>query len=144
MTQLHRGMGGTALTREALTSFNHAIPVLDGASIILTSSAPAVQGVPGLSVYSASKAALHSLGMSLAAELAPRRIRVNTITPGPVNTPIAGKMELRWQGSGDDRPRAFRPGEPEEIAAAALYFASDASRFTTGTELRVDGGLTLG
>src|SRR5258708_2484571 len=73
----------------------YAIPVLsDGASIILTSSTAAVQGVPGLSAYSASKAALRSLGMSLAAELAPRRIRVNTITPGPINTPIAGKIEL--------------------------------------------------
>src|SRR5277367_141091 len=72
----------------------HAIPVLsDGASIILTSSSAAVQGMPGLSAYGASKAALRSLGMSLAAELAPRRIRVNTITPGPINTPIASKME---------------------------------------------------
>lgn len=73
----------------------HAIPVLsDAASVILTSSAAAVQGMAGLSAYSASKAARRSLGMSLAAELAPRRIRVNTITPGPINTPIAGKMEL--------------------------------------------------
>ena len=60
-----------------------AIPVLvDGASIILTSSTSAVQGLPGLSVYGASKAALRSLGMTLAVEFAPRRIRVNTITPG--------------------------------------------------------------
>jgi NAD(P)-dependent dehydrogenase (short-subunit alcohol dehydrogenase family) len=107
-----------------------------------------VQGVPGLSAYSASKAALRSLGMSLAAELAPRRIRVNTITPGPINTPIAGKMELtpeQMAGFGEmiSRVPLGRPGEADEIAAASLYFASDASRFTTGTELRVDGGLTL-
>lgn len=127
----------------------HAIPVLsDGASIILTSSTAAVQGMPGLSAYSASKAALRSLGMSLAAELAPRRIRVNTITPGPINTPIAGKMELtpeQMAGFGEMIARVplGRPGEADEIAAAALYFASDSSRFTTGTELRVDGGLTL-
>jgi NAD(P)-dependent dehydrogenase (short-subunit alcohol dehydrogenase family) len=127
----------------------HAIPVLsDGASIVLTSSSAAVQGMPGLSAYGASKAALRSMGMSLAAELAPRRIRVNTITPGPINTPIAGKMELtpeQMAGFGQliARVPLGRPGEPEEIAAAALYFASDASRFTTGTELRVDGGLTV-
>jgi NAD(P)-dependent dehydrogenase (short-subunit alcohol dehydrogenase family) len=126
----------------------YVIPVLsDGASIILTSSSAAVQGMPGLSAYGASKAALRSLGMSLAAELAPRRIRVNTITPGPINTPIAGKMELtpeQMAGFGQMIARVplGGPGEPEEIAAAALYFASDASRFTTGTELRVDGGFT--
>ena len=75
-------------------------------------------------------------------------IRVNTITPGPINTPIAGKMELtpeQMAGFGQMIARVplGRPGDAEEIAAASLYFASDASRFTTGTELRVDGGLTL-
>ena len=127
----------------------HAIPVLsDGASIILTSSAGALRGIPGLSAYSASKAALRSLGITLAVELAPRKIRVNTITPGPINTPIGGKMGLtpeQMAGFGEMIARVplKRPGEPEEIAAAALYFASDDSRFTTGTELVVDGGLTL-
>jgi NAD(P)-dependent dehydrogenase (short-subunit alcohol dehydrogenase family) len=127
----------------------HALPVLvDGGSIILTSSAGAVKGMPGLSVYSATKAALHSLGLTLAAELAPRAIRVNTITPGPINTPISGKMELTPEQMAGfaqmtERLPLRRPGQPEEIASAALYFASDESRFTTGTELRVDGGMTL-
>ncbi len=127
----------------------HALPVLvDGGSIILTSSAGAVRGVPGLSVYSATKAALHSLGLTLAAELAPRAIRVNTITPGPIDTPIGGKMELTPEQMAGfaqmiERLPLRRPGQPEEIASAALYFASDESRFTTGTELRVDGGMTL-
>lgn len=126
-----------------------AIPVLsDGASIILTSSAGAVRGMPGLSVYSASKAALRSLGLTLAAELAPRAIRVNTITPGPINTPIGGKMGLSQEQMAGfaqmiARVPLGRAGESDEIAAAALYFASDESRFTTGTELRVDGGITL-
>ena len=126
-----------------------AIPVLsDGASIILTSSAGALRGIPGLSAYSASKAALRSLGMTLAVELAPRKIRVNTITPGPINTPIGGKMGLtpeQMAGFGEMIARVplKRPGEADEIAAAALYFASDDSRFTTGTELVIDGGLTL-
>ena len=127
----------------------HALPaVVDGGSIILTSSAGAVKGMPGLSVYSATKAALHSLGLTLAAELAPRAIRVNTITPGPINTPIGGKMELTPEQMAGfaqmiEKLPLRRPGLPEEIASAALYFASDESRFTTGTELRVDGGMTL-
>ena len=104
--------------------------------------------MPGVSVYAATKAALRSLGISLAVEFAPRRIRVNTITPGPIDTPIGGKMGLTAeQMAGFGQMIAKLPlgrmGEPEEIAAAALYFASNESRFTTGTELRIDGGLTL-
>jgi NAD(P)-dependent dehydrogenase (short-subunit alcohol dehydrogenase family) len=127
----------------------HALPVMPGGgSVILTSSAGAVKGIPGLSVYSATKAALNSLGRTLAAELAPRAVRVNTITPGPINTPIGGKMELTPEQMAGfaqmiEKLPLRRPGQPEEIASAALYFASDESRFTTGTELRVDGGMTL-
>jgi NAD(P)-dependent dehydrogenase (short-subunit alcohol dehydrogenase family) len=126
----------------------YAVPVLpDGGSIILTSSLAAVQGMPALSVYAATKAALRSFGLSLAAELAPRRIRVNTITPGPINTPISLKMGLSpEQIAGFGQMAANGPfgraGEPEEIAAAALYYAADGSRFTTGTELRIDGGIS--
>src|SRR5581483_8400111 len=104
------------------------------------------QGMPGLSAYAATKAALRSLGLSLAAELAPRAIRVNTITPGPIDTPILGKMGLSEEQLAGflqiiEQIPLRRPGLPEEIAAAALYFASDESRFITGTELRVDGGM---
>jgi len=127
----------------------HAVPIVpDGGSIILTSSIGAVQGMPGLSVYSATKAAISSFGRSLATEMASRRIRVNTIMPGPINTPIGGKMGLTPEQMAGfaqmiQKVPLGRAGESEEIAAAALYFASDESKFTTGTELRVDGGLTL-
>ena len=130
----------------------HAVPVLsDGGSIILTSSVGALKGLPGLIVYSATKAALRSLGLTLAAELAPRAIRVNTITPGAINTPIRGKRELTDEQMAHmahmahmiERVPLRRKGQPEEIASAALYFASDESRFTTGTELPIDGGMTL-
>ena len=127
----------------------YAAPALsDSASVILTSSTSALLGMSGASVYAASKAALRSLGISLAVEWASRRIRVNTITPGPINTPIGSKMGLTPEhlamfGQMIAKLPLERMGQPEEIAAAALYFASDDSRFTTGTELRIDGGMTL-
>ena len=100
------------------------------------------------SVYGAGKAALRALGLNLAVELAPRRIRVNTITPGPVATPFGQKLGLTEEqiagfGAMIGRVPLGRMGDASEVAAAALYFASDASGFTTGAELVVDGGLTI-
>jgi NAD(P)-dependent dehydrogenase (short-subunit alcohol dehydrogenase family) len=81
-------------------------------------------------------------------ELAPRHIRVNTIIPGPINTGIRDKLGLNpEQLASLARMTANIPlgraGEPEEVAAAAFYIASDESKFTTGTELRIDGGITV-
>ena len=124
----------------------HSLPIMaDGGSIILTSSIAHNMGMPGVIVYSATKAALSSFGRTFATELAPRRIRVNTITPGPIDTPIAAKMGMSPEMmAGFAKKVPFgRVGDVEEIAAAALYFASDESKFTTGTELRIDGGMTL-
>ena len=103
--------------------------------------------MPALSLYAATKAALRSFGLSLAAESAPRRIRLNTITVGPINTPISLKMGLSSEQIVGFRRMAAngqfgQAGEPEEIAAGALYYAADGSRFTTGTELRIDGGIS--
>ena len=134
----------------AFFAMKYAAPIMpDGASIILTASASGVLGMPNTTVYGATKAALRSFGRTFAGELAPRKIRVNTISPGPIDTPIVGK-------GGDASPAEIkammdgiiaqvplgRIGQAEEIAAAALYFASDDSKFTTGTELFVDGGMT--
>jgi NAD(P)-dependent dehydrogenase (short-subunit alcohol dehydrogenase family) len=108
----------------------------------------ALQGIAGLSVYSATKAALRSFGLTFAVELAPRHIRVNTIIPGPINTGIRDKLGLNPERLASlARMTANVPlgraGEPEEVAAAAFYIASDESKFTTGTELRIDGGITV-
>ena len=128
----------------------HAVGLMpQGGSIILTSSSVALRGMATTSVYGAGKAALRALGLNLAVELAPRKIRVNTITPGPVATPFGQKLGLTEEqiiglfGPMMDRVPLGRMGDASEVATAALYFASDESGFTTGAELVVDGGLTI-
>ncbi len=121
-----------------------ALPHLtDGASIINTGSIVGEVGHPGLVDYTASKGAIHAFTKSMAAQLGPRNIRVNVVAPGPVWTPnIPGTM-------GEDEVRVFggetplaRPGQPEEIAPAYVYFASNDSTFTTGAILEITGGKT--
>ncbi len=125
-----------------------ALPLLsEGASVILNASVVAQSGLPNTSVYSATKAAVRSLGRTLAAELAPRGIRVNVISPGLIETPFWEKV-----GLSPDSVEAFgaqvvqrtplrRAGEPEEIAATAAFLASDDSSFFTGADLVADGGM---
>jgi len=126
----------------------HAVPVIsDGGAIILTASvAGAAGGLPGATIYGATKAALRSFGRTFARALTARGIRVNTISPGPVVTPLldkngftAAQREAFIQGAKTRIPLA-RTGTPHEVAAAALYLAADAT-YTTGAELFVDGGL---
>jgi NAD(P)-dependent dehydrogenase (short-subunit alcohol dehydrogenase family) len=121
----------------------------DGGSIILTSSILADLGMAGSTVYSASKAALRSLAKTLAVELAPRKIRVNTISPGPINTPIYGKMGMpqevltAFAASVRTKIPLDRFGTPEEVAQVALFLAGGESSFLTGTDLTVDGGKAM-
>lgn len=121
-----------------------ALPLLaDGASVILNTSVVAHVGFPSSSVYSASKAALLSLVRTLSADLNGRRIRVNAVSPGPVETPIFGRMGLpeeAKQGFGEQVPLK-RLGRPEEIAKAVLFLAGPDSSFLLGTEIVADGGL---
>jgi len=126
----------------------HAVPAIpDGGAIILTASvAGAGGGLGGSTIYGSTKAALRSFGRTFAKELTPRGIRVNTISPGPIDTPILDKNGFtpeQKQGFLDGaktRVPLGRAGAAEEVAAAALYLAADAT-YTTGAELFVDGGL---
>jgi NAD(P)-dependent dehydrogenase (short-subunit alcohol dehydrogenase family) len=127
-----------------------ALPLLnDGASVILNTSVVAHVGFPNASVYSASKAALLSLVRTLSADLVGRGIRVNAVSPGPIETPIFGKMGLPSEtihetkkGFSEQVPLK-RMGRPEEIAKTVLFLASSDSSFLVGTEIVADGG-TLG
>jgi NAD(P)-dependent dehydrogenase (short-subunit alcohol dehydrogenase family) len=126
-----------------------AAPLLaKGGSIVVTTSFLNEVGVPGLSVLSATKAAVRSLVRSLGAEFAPRGIRVNAVSPGPISTPFHGKLGLSEKqlnetaSAIEDQVPLHRFGEAGEIAKAALFLASDESSFMTGSELVVDGGMT--
>ncbi len=118
------------------------------ASVILDASINAHIGMPNTAVYSASKAALLSLAKTLSGELLGRGIRVNAVSPGPIRTPLLDKT-----GMPEDERKAVvetiraqipagRFGEPSEIAKAVVFFASDESSFTVGSELIIDGGMS--
>ncbi|MEI9985613.1 MAG: SDR family oxidoreductase [Aliidongia sp.] len=119
-----------------------------GSSVVLTTSFLNAVGTPGLSILSATKAAVRSLARSLGAELAPRGIRVNAVSPGPISTPFHGKLglsaaELKDVAAGiEAQVPLHRFGEASEIAKAVLFLASEDASFITGTELVVDGGLS--
>ncbi|SEJ02385.1 SDR family NAD(P)-dependent oxidoreductase [Achromobacter sp. NFACC18-2] len=126
------------------------LPVLNhGASIILVSSIASAKVLEGHAVYAASKAAVEAFARSWALELKDRCIRVNVISPGPVDTPILEKLGLPSAARAglDDAMAAAIPlarmGRPGELARAALFLASDASCFVTGANIRVDGGMAL-
>lgn len=119
-----------------------------GGSVIVTTSFLNTVGMPGLSILAATKAASRSLVRTLGAELAPRGIRVNAISPGAISTPFYGKIglnddQLSQVAAGIQAKVALkRFGEAHELAKSALFLASDDSSYITGIELAVDGGLT--
>jgi NAD(P)-dependent dehydrogenase (short-subunit alcohol dehydrogenase family) len=119
------------------------------ASVILNASINAHIGMPNSSVYGASKAALLSLARTLSGELISRGIRVNAVSPGPITTPLYGKLglsaaELKTVSEAlQNQVPAKRFGSPDEIASAVVFLASDESAFTVGSELIIDGGLGL-
>lgn len=133
--------------RGAWLALKCALPLLaPGGSVIVNTSVLNRMGMPGTAAYSATKGALRAFVRSAASELAPRGIRVNAISPGPIDTPILAKAGLpaeQIEAFRQNIPTLVplgRMGSPDEIAAAAFFLASSDASYITGTELVVDGG----
>ncbi|WP_372774693.1 SDR family oxidoreductase [Pantoea sp. WEP] len=133
--------------RGVLFTVQKALPLLsDKASVIVTGSTAAIQGTPGFSVYSASKAAVRNFARSWALDVKDRGIRINVVSPGPVQTPGLGGLvpEDQRQGLFDALAAQVplgRLGEPREIGKVVAFLASDAASFINAAELFVDGGM---
>jgi NAD(P)-dependent dehydrogenase (short-subunit alcohol dehydrogenase family) len=135
-------------TKGAYFTIQKAIPFLnDGASIILNTSVVDKKGTAHASAYAATKAALRSLARTAAAELVDRGIRVNTVAPGPIVTPILGRTGLPQEAIDDFAKGVLtkvpmkRFGQPEEVAGAVAFLASSDASYITGVEINVDGGM---
>jgi NAD(P)-dependent dehydrogenase (short-subunit alcohol dehydrogenase family) len=136
--------------RGSFLACKYAIPHMnDGGSIVITSSITGVHGVANNAAYATAKHALVGLMRSLAKELAPRRIRVNTINPGPLDNEFMRRAERRMEAlTGRDAGAMFdqiipmgRHGRPEEVARTVVFLASDHSSYTTGATHLIDGAL---
>jgi NAD(P)-dependent dehydrogenase (short-subunit alcohol dehydrogenase family) len=133
--------------RGAFFAVQKLVPLVpSGGAIVLDASIVALKGFPGTAAYAASKAALRSLGRTLATELLQRGIRVNVVSPGPITTPILDKSNVPPEARAG-MVEQFREGVPmkrfglpEEVARAAVFLAFEAT-FTTGADLPVDGGI---
>ena len=127
--------------RGTLFTVQKALPLMrDGGSVILNGSIASVKGFPGMSVYNASKAAVRSFARTWTMDLKARRIRVNVISPGTIDTGVFVGVPQEVKDQFVALIPLGRIGESREIATAALFLASDDSSFVTGIELFVDGG----
>ena len=135
--------GPAFLVKETLPYLN------DGGSIIFNTSIVHQKGFEGAGVYSATKGALRAYARVLTSELAPRGIRVNSVAPGPIGTPIYNKMDGMTQEQVQEMGASFaqgvplkRFGTPDEIANAVVFLASDQASYVNGIELEIDGGMS--
>jgi len=134
----------------AFFTVQKALPLMArGSAVVLNASINAHIGLPGTTVYGATKAAVVNMAKTMSADLAERGIRVNAVSPGPVETPIFGRAGISSEQSRQtkewlqNQTLVKRMGAPEEIAEAVLYLSSDVSSFVVGTELVIDGGMTI-
>ena len=143
ITEQHFDAGFGLIVRGTLFTVQKALPLFnDGGSIIMTGSVASVKGFPGFSVYAASKAALRSFARTWLNELKGRNIRVNVLSPGQVDTPDSQRLDKATKEMFESLIPRGKMGRPEEIAAAALFFASDESSYVNGVDLAVDGGFS--
>jgi len=134
----------------AVFTLEKFLPLLpEGASVINLSSVNAYTGMANTAVYAATKAAMNSFTRTAATELAPRKIRVNAVNPGPIATPIFGKAGLPeeavqgFAAAMQNRVPLKRFGQPEEIAKLVAFLASDDASYITGGEYNIDGGMNI-
>jgi NAD(P)-dependent dehydrogenase (short-subunit alcohol dehydrogenase family) len=147
ITEAHYDKTFEVNVKGVLFTVQKALPLLvDGASVILNASIVSIKGMPAFSVYSATKAALRSFARSWTVDLKDRKIRVNVVSPGPIETPAIDR--LAQAGGGDQLKVGLISGVPmgrmgtsDEIAKAVSFLASDDASFITGIELFVDGGM---
>ncbi len=129
--------------RGTLFTVQKALPLFnDGGSIFMNGSIASVKGFPGFGVYAASKAAVRSFARTWLNELKGRNIRVNVLSPGPIDTPIQEQIGKEAKQLFESLIPRGKMGRPEEIATVALFLASDDSSFVNGVELSVDGGMS--
>ncbi|PZL89992.1 SDR family oxidoreductase (plasmid) [Pantoea anthophila] len=129
--------------RAMVLTVQHAVRLMEeGGAILLIGSIAGGIANPGYGTYSASKAAVRAYARTWNSELAPRGIRVNTLSPGPTDTPMFDQASDEVRQALSARIPAGRLGDPDEVAAAALFLVSDESRYICGSELVIDGGMT--
>lgn len=128
--------------RGLLFTVQKALPLLrDGGAVLLTGSVAGSKGIANFGVYNATKAAVRSFARTWATELKSRKIRVNVVSPGPIETPLLGDIPDEMRNHFATLVPLGRIGEADEIAKAALFLSSDDSSYVTGVELFVDGGM---
>jgi NAD(P)-dependent dehydrogenase (short-subunit alcohol dehydrogenase family) len=141
ITEEHFDAGFGLIVRGTLFTVQKALPLInDFGSIIMTGSVASVKGFPGYGVYAASKAALRSFARTWLNELKGRHIRVNVLSPGQVDTADSQRLDKETREMFESLIPRGKMGRPEEIAAVALFLASDESSYVNGVDLAVDGG----